>query len=338
MPPGHSGSLPGHRDTLLGAGVSIHGQSAARKGRDIVSGMRDGVGISPQRSGARRVSLAAEGIAVESAPLVLPADPPESALLALESALSDAQRAERDIRDFLADAAHQLRSPMTCIRTCVETLLGDVTPIEREHLLAGLVREVARADDLIAGLLTLAGLDQGGRRVVRKPTDVVAMCEAELDRARALTPGLSITLRQLQPLDRRFELDEHAVGEILTNLLDNARRHARTKVELAVGVRGTTLELRVSDDGPGLTPEVAARAFDRFVSLDGHGGSGLGLAIAIALARAHAGDLVYDAGSFVLSLREAPVPDSGSLQAEFSPPSGWRTTVGRDIAALDGGA
>lgn len=299
--------------------------------------MRDGVGIGPQRSGARRVSLAVEGIAVESAPLLLPADPPESALLALESALSDAQRAERETRDFLADAAHQLRSPMTCIRTCVETLLGDVTPIEREQLLAGLVREVARADNLIAGLLTLAGLDQG-RRVVRKPTDVVAMCEAELERARALAPDLSITLRQLQPLGRHFELDEHAVGEILTNLLDNARRHARTTIELAVGVRGTTLEFRVSDDGPGLTPEVAARAFDRFVSMDGHGGSGLGLAIAIALARAHAGDLVYDARSFVLSLREASVSISGSLQAEFSPPSGWRTTVGRDIAALDGGA
>lgn len=225
----------------------------------------------------------------------------EGTLKALEAALRDARRAERQSREFLADAAHQLRSPMTCIRACAETMLSDVTSLERDQLLANVVREVSRASALISGLLTLAELDQG-RQVKPRPTDVVTLCRSELDRVHALAPALSIRLAVPQLFDPQFELDEHAVREILTNLLDNARRHARTRIELSVFERGATLELRVDDDGPGLAPAAAARAFDRFVTLDGRGGSGLGLAIARALARSHGGELDYIDGGFLLSL------------------------------------
>jgi signal transduction histidine kinase len=94
-----------------------------------------------------------------------------------------------------------------------------------------------------------------------------------------------------------------SLAPALANLLDNARRHAAGRIELTVGTdQASQLEIRLADDGPGLPLEMAERAFERFVSLDGKGGTGLGLAIARELARAHGGELSYQGGAFVLRL------------------------------------
>ena len=95
--------------------------------------------------------------------------------------------------------------------------------------------------------------------------------------------------------------DAPACREILSNLGDNARRHARTRIDLVVETDDDVVRARVLDDGPGLQGGSRTEVFDRFVSLDGRGGSGLGLPIARALATAMGGDLGYDDG-FVLSL------------------------------------
>ncbi len=246
----------------------------------------------------------------------------DETIKALEAAFEQAQRSDAYSRRFLADAAHQLRSPITGIRACTETLLRGVPEAERDRLMIHLVREASRASRLLTGLLRLARLDQG-QELVPEPADLLALCESEAERARTLSPNLEIVVDWVRGPDQLPDLDASAVEEILGNLLDNARRHATHRIVVAVRGREDAVEVRVVDDGPGMTMEQAERAFERFVSLDGRGGSGLGLPIAQALARAHGGDLTYDATdsekAFVLRLPVSVVSCVESVLADSSP-------------------
>lgn len=220
---------------------------------------------------------------------------------ALQNALDDARASEELSRRFLADAAHQLRTPIAGIRACAETLLRGTGPDERDRLLADVVRETARASRLMHSLLRLARLDRG-EALSPEPSDPVALCRSEAERARLLAPDLAITVAVVDPLPGPVPLDRRAVQEIVANLVDNARRHAVSRVDVMVRAREGNVEVGVTDDGLGVPREAVDRIFERFVSLDGKGGSGLGLPIARDLARAHGGDLVYRGKVFVLTL------------------------------------
>jgi two-component system, OmpR family, sensor kinase len=218
----------------------------------------------------------------------------------LEDALERATEAEARTRRFVDDAAHQLRTPLATTRASVEALLRERDPEVRDLLLATLVREVARSDRLLTSLLTLARLDAGAP-ATRRPTDLAALCDDEVERCRSLAPDLDLLLTVTGD-GATAALDEHAVREAVANLLDNARRHAATRVEVAVRTQPSAIWVEVHDDGPGLDPVAAERAFQRFASLDGAGGSGLGLPIARAVAEAHGGTLEHDGRAFVLCL------------------------------------
>ncbi len=168
-------------------------------------------------------------------------------------------------------------------------------------MLANLIREVARAGRVLHSLLRIARLDQG-RPPERQPTDLMALLDDEVERAAALAPALAITSRHEGAAVDRVLLDADDVRELLANLLDNARRHAEERIVVTVTATEQELSVRVADDGPGVAEEARHRVFERFSSLDGHGGSGLGLPIARGIARAHGGDLVYDGEAFVLTL------------------------------------
>lgn len=231
----------------------------------------------------------------------------DASLGELEDALDQARESEALSRRFLADAAHQLRTPIAGIRACAETLLRGVGDDERDHVLLHLLRETSRANRLQNSLLRMARLDQG-ERLTFKPSPLSEICADEAERARALAPELDISLDTGPMTDWRPSVDAHAVREILANLLDNARRHARRKIEMVVSGSGGAVRIEVFDDGPGLPDAMVDRAFERFVSFDGQGGSGLGLPIARELARAHAGDLTYEGGRFVIRLESARQP------------------------------
>ena len=224
----------------------------------------------------------------------------DATLSELEIALDQARRSEARSRAFLANAAHQLRTPIAGIRACSEALLRGAPRAERDTLLAAIARETARASRLMTGLLQMARLDQG-EPLAPKRCDVVALCADEVERARSLAPHLQIA-KSTTGLTEQPELDAGAVREVVANLLDNARRHARSHVEVAVVATDGMVEIRVIDDGPGLEESMVERAFERFASLDGKGGSGLGLPIARGLAQAHGGDVVYEGGRFVVRL------------------------------------
>jgi len=220
---------------------------------------------------------------------------------ALEVALYEASASEARSRRFLADAAHQLRTPIAGIRACAEGLLRGASADERDRLLADTVRETSRAARLMTALLRMARLDAGEDLAI-VPCDLVALCSHEVSRARALAPDLDITVRRDEESGVLPELDDGTVREILSNLLDNARRHAATRIEVVVRTSAERAEVEVHDDGPGMAPGDVERAFERFVSLDGRGGSGLGLPIARGMARAQGGDLTYERPAFVLRL------------------------------------
>lgn len=222
---------------------------------------------------------------------------------ALEDAIDQAERAELRSRRFLADAAHQLRTPLAGLRASAETLLAHPDDGSRERLAGNVAREAARLSRLVDRLLRVARIDRG-EAINVTPTDLAVLCEDELDRQRALAPSLALSVveRDDPPVVR---CDSPLVREALANLLDNARRHAAGSVVVEVaGVVGV-VELRVRDDGPGLSPALEEEAFDRFSSTSG--GSGLGLPIARGIAEAHGGDLRWDDGAFVLTLPVEPL-------------------------------
>lgn len=238
----------------------------------------------------------------------------DDSLRALESALEEAKGSEAETRRFLDDASHQLRAPLTGIRACAEGLLRTDDPSVRDELLGAIVRETSRAGRLMAGLLRLARLNHG-QELVPVPCDVLQLCRDQADRAEALSPDLRVTVSESGPLPVGLpRLDSDAVIEIMSNLLDNARRHAVRRIDIVVSRDIGGVGIEVADDGPGLPATLVDSAFDRFVSLDGKGGSGLGLPIARELAEAQGGDLRYVGKSFVVRLpRAAPDrPDRGA--------------------------
>jgi two-component system OmpR family sensor kinase len=210
----------------------------------------------------------------------------------LEGAEAAARAEEARTRRFVADAAHELRTPIAGVQAVVEAAMApDMPAEERERLHLLLLRESRRAGRLVDDLLVLARLD-AGLELRREPVDLRELARAEAERAQLLAP------------DQRVEVsggpvtvagDPSRLAQVLGNLLDNARRHAgpgAVTVSVAGGDPATVL---VADDGPGVAPEDRERIFDRLVRLDeargGDGGAGLGLAIARGIARAHGGDL-----------------------------------------------
>lgn len=215
----------------------------------------------------------------------------------LESALAAAAAAESRLRGFLNDVSHELRTPLTGLAATTETLLrNEPDHAAREKAYVTLVRETRRASRLVDDLLTVTRLDTG----MSLTTDQVDLCEIaghEMDRTRLLAPELTLTL--CGAASAPVQGDAVRLGQIIANLLDNARTAAGPRGTVSVEIERAEqgVHLDVSDSGQGVPNEDRERIFDRLVRLDASrsrkgGGSGLGLAIARGLARAHDGELV----------------------------------------------
>ncbi|WP_052441316.1 sensor histidine kinase [Streptacidiphilus anmyonensis] len=218
--------------------------------------------------------------------------------------------AGRRQRQFIADASHELRSPIAVLRTQLEVALGHPDPLVRGELVEGALQDAERLQDLAADLLFLARLDAGPTELPADPIDVAELVRVAVrgrggragddgdDGADAGHGGhgrrLAFTL----------DLDDEAVvpgrhlwlTRLVTNLLDNAERHARTAVHVTVVRVGAEVVLRVHNDGAALAAEDRERIFERFTRLDDarsrdEGGAGLGLPIARDIAHHHGGTL-----------------------------------------------
>jgi two-component system, OmpR family, sensor kinase len=213
---------------------------------------------------------------------------------------ANARSSEERTRRFVADAAHELRTPIAGVQAAAEAVLqagpaGDVEERERMQLL--LVREARRAGRLVEDLLSLARID-AGLDLHREPVDLLALAQTEADRTRLLAPEVTVDVAGEPVL---VPADPQRIAQVLANLLDNARRHTPSGGRIGVSVTrsGPWAQLSVADTGPGVAPADRERIFDRLVRLDaarsrsaaGGDGAGLGLAIARGIARAHGGEL-----------------------------------------------
>ena len=218
----------------------------------------------------------------------------------LEGAEARAHQAEERTRAFLADAAHELRTPIAGVQAAAETLLHHDDQLdhqERQHLQALLVREAERAGALISDLLAAARLD-AGIDLDLAPVSLRTLVHSEIDRVQLLHPEATVTMSGPEVVARA---DAPKVSSILRNVIDNAMRAAgpEGKVHIVVREQDQFAIAEVWDSGPGVPPSERERIFERLVRLDhgranDTGGSGLGLAIARGYARAHGGDLTCE--------------------------------------------
>ncbi|MFI0959977.1 sensor histidine kinase [Streptomyces sp. NPDC021080] len=233
-------------------------------------------------------------------------------LTALEAAVDRQRR-------FVADASHELRSPIASLRTQLE--VGSAHPQLLD--VPGAVKDTERLQHLAADLLLLARLD-AGERPGQGRVDLGELVREELERRPADRAPVSFRTDGVpQVAGSRGQL-----ARVIGNLLDNAQRHSRAGVVVRVTARGDRVVLTVADDGSGVPASERERIFERFVRLDDarardDGGAGLGLAIARDVARRHGGTLtVGEAPSggalFELRLPVAAVPSPAHTAPEHS--------------------
>jgi signal transduction histidine kinase len=250
--------------------------------------------IAALRRGAGRISEAGTG-----SRLPVPATSDEVARLAttLNDMLDRLAAGGARQRAFVADAAHELRSPLTSMRTQLEVARAHPSGADWDDVADGVLTDVERLTRLVDSLLTLARLDDARRpRPGDGHVDLRAVVEATARR-----PPARVPVRLAEPTGSAVvaRVDEDTAVQVLDNLLSNAERHATALVTLGTGSSDGWALLTVTDDGPGIPPEDRQRVFERFARLDasrssGSGGSGLGLAIVHQLVAAAGGSVALE--------------------------------------------
>lgn len=230
-------------------------------------------------------------------------------------------------RQFVADASHELRTPIAIIRGEADVTLRRQSRSEAEYreALTVIRDESVHLTQIVDDLFLLARVDAGRSTVARRPVALDELVLEAIRRMRSLTESRHVTVTAEAPeLAITVSGDEALLGRLLLNLLDNALKHAppHTTVRVSVARDGREARLLVSDEGPGVPPSLRPRLFQRFVHGDesaesrARSGAGLGLAIAEAIAHAHGGriSLLDTAGGATFEVR-LPLPASGEPAA-----------------------
>ena len=223
----------------------------------------------------------------------------------LEKAIEEARASDAATRRFLADASHELRTPIAALQASIETLLREQPERpERDRLEAAAARDTERLGRLVNDLLGLARLEA---HPTRTPVDLTAVTRLLVEEAGERAPQATIALIADNYTTVRGDPD--ALERVLRNLIDNALSAIPPTGRIEVHLRRVNgyVQARVTDDGPGVPENERERIFDRFVRLDpGKPGHGLGLAIAQRIVQQHHGDLTCDptanGASFTLTL------------------------------------
>ncbi|GGL16662.1 sensor histidine kinase [Mangrovihabitans endophyticus] len=271
-------------------------------------------------------------------------------LARIEAEVSARTASQRRLRQFVADASHELRTPLTSIRGFAELYRRGGAPPgpALDETMSRIEGEAARMGVLVEDLLMLARLDRQ-RPPVRTPVDLLEIAADTIRDAHARTPQRPVRLAGLHDDADTFEPatvlgDEHGLRQVATNLVANALQHTPPHAGVTVRVgrlpaparhdrragaapvrsgpvtgTGPVAVLEVSDDGPGVPPEHAARVFERLYRADSSrsraagGGSGLGLSIVAAIVHGHGGWVELDAAAsggatFRVLLPAGPAP------------------------------
>jgi two-component system OmpR family sensor kinase len=226
---------------------------------------------------------------------------------ALEAAIDDARASDAATRRFLADASHELRTPIAALQASIETLLREQPERpERDRLEAAVARDTERLGRLVNDLLGLARLEA---HPTRTAVDLASIARPLLEHAQARAPYATIALRTDN--DTTVLGDPDALERLLRNLIDNALAAIGPTGRIDVHLRRINgyIHALVTDDGPGVPEHQREQIFERFVRLDpSKPGHGLGLAIARRIAHQHQGDLTCD-----------PSPDGAKFTLQLPP-------------------
>ncbi|GIJ09489.1 ATP-binding protein [Micromonospora andamanensis] len=228
------------------------------------------------------------------------------------AALAARQASETRVRQFVADASHELRTPLAAIRGYAEVARRgrDQVPPDVAHALRRVESESTRMTSLVDDLLLLARLDSG-RPLAVEPVDLSALVVDAVSDAHVAGPEHRWRLDLPEPVIR-VTGDPARLHQVLANLLANARVHTPpgSTVTTRLRLADDTAELSVTDDGPGVPPELRPEVFERFARGDSsrsraHGSTGLGLAIVAAVVEAHHGTVSLDSrpGRTVFTVR-----------------------------------
>jgi len=195
-------------------------------------------------------------------------------------------------RQFVSDASHELRSPISSIRAQLESALRSPEPTDWPEVARVVLAEDERLDHLVANLLALARIDEG-RATPRGEVDLDDIVLAQRSRMSSVALDLSGVLAG------RVWGNQDELTSVVRNLLDNAARHSEGRVSVGVQTVGPWVVLRVGDDGPGILPEERASVFERFTRLQAgrardQGGAGLGLALTKRIVEQHGGRITVE--------------------------------------------
>jgi signal transduction histidine kinase len=237
-------------------------------------------------------------------------------------------------RQFMADASHELRNPVSVIRTASDVALSRAHRVEAEYreALAMTAAQSRRLGTLVDDMLVLARADAGGYPL--RPTDfilddVIDECRQAVS-VQAATRGVTVTATGLS--DLAMHADQELLGRLLVNLLQNAVQHTPSggAVGVDVSVGDGQVRIRVTDSGHGIAPEDRARIFDRFVQLDPSRraeGAGLGLTIARWIAEAHGGSLIVESSGADGSTFRVAIPLAGGAASRLVAVADYETAV-----------
>ena len=201
---------------------------------------------------------------------------------------------EREMR-FVADASHELRSPLAGARVLLETESDD--PIAVLESRAQTLASIAKLEHLVGQMLALARVD--GDNADRGHTRLIDLDDLVLTQAARMQRDVDVSLDISNVSGGQVRGDDNELGRMVENLATNAARHARRTVRLGVGEHGEYVRLTVEDDGNGIPAGERSRVFQRFTRLDesrvrDDGGTGLGLAIVQAIVDDHGGSIYID--------------------------------------------
>lgn len=227
------------------------------------------------------------------------------AAVALFIDVTEIEKLQAVRREFMADFHHEVRTPLAAIRLAVESLDNPATPVaQAEHLRRILTRQVARLQRLVDEVGQLNEIESGELVLHREPTDLKALAGDVVDDLSDVAARAGVTL-SVQGDDISADVDALKIGQVISNLVENAIRHSGTKdVKVEVAARADGACVAVIDHGRGIPPEEQEKIFHRFYRVDksrsnASEGTGLGLAIAKHLMRRHGGSVrvVSEAGS-----------------------------------------
>ncbi len=214
----------------------------------------------------------------------------EALALTMNTMLARLQASDHEQRRFVSDASHELRSPLATLSAGVEIAASDPSGAMWLQMQDVLAQETARMSYLVESLLTLAKANDHGLTLEEADVDLDDVVDQEIRRLRSTSRN---EIRaDITPA--RIRGDAHRLAQVLRNVLDNAERHALSRITIGLEITDHAAVVTVDNDGTPVPEADRERIFERFVRLDASrsresGGSGLGLAIAAGIMTAHRG-------------------------------------------------